>query len=89
MNYEFFQRRGNQRSIKIKQIVLDPFMGSGTTAVAARLLNRRFLGFEANKEYCNSSRERLEKIISDNGANKLPVLQKTLFPQNTSRELKK
>jgi DNA modification methylase len=33
-------------------IVLDPFMGSGTTARVARMLNRHFVGFELNPEYC-------------------------------------
>jgi site-specific DNA-methyltransferase (cytosine-N4-specific) len=33
-------------------VVLDPFMGSGTTARVARKLNRHFVGFELNPEYC-------------------------------------
>ena len=33
-------------------VILDPFMGSGTTARAARKLNRHFIGFELNPEYC-------------------------------------
>jgi site-specific DNA-methyltransferase (adenine-specific) len=32
--------------------VLDPFMGSGTAAVAALRHGRRYLGFEINPEYC-------------------------------------
>ena len=39
--------------------VLDPFMGSGSTAVAAKMLNRNYLGFEINKEYCEIAEERL------------------------------
>ena len=34
------------------QIVLDPFIGSGTTALAAKALNRNYIGFEMNQEYC-------------------------------------
>lgn len=41
-------------------IVLDPFMGSGTTAVAAINLDRSFIGFEISKEYCNIAKQRLE-----------------------------
>ena len=40
-------------------IVLDPFMGSGTTALAARRLSRRFIGFEINPTYCANIQERL------------------------------
>ena len=40
-------------------IVLDPFMGSGTTAVAARRLNCHFVGFETNPDYCETIRRRL------------------------------
>ena len=41
------------------QIVLDPFMGSGTTAVAARRLNRRFIGFEIVPEFYQRATKRL------------------------------
>ena len=40
-------------------VVLDPFIGSGTTAVAAQKLSRHFIGIEASEEYCVQSRERL------------------------------
>lgn len=40
-------------------VVLDPFMGSGTTALVAGLLGRRFLGIELNPEYLAMARRRL------------------------------
>ncbi len=40
-------------------IILDPFMGSGTTAVAARRWGRNFVGFELNAEYCDIIASRL------------------------------
>ena len=42
------------------QIVLDPFAGSGTTAVAARNLGRHFIAYEINAKYAAAFRERLE-----------------------------
>ena len=40
-------------------LVLDPFMGSGTTAVACKELNRNFIGFEINPDYHAASLQRL------------------------------
>ncbi len=41
-------------------IVLDPFMGSGTTAIVAERLNRRWIGIEINKEYCDIAVKRIK-----------------------------
>lgn len=43
-------------------IVLDPFMGSGTTAVAARRCGRHFTGFEMNADYCALIEQRLTAL---------------------------
>jgi site-specific DNA-methyltransferase (adenine-specific) len=43
-------------------IVFDPFLGSGTTAVAAKKLGRHFLGFEISPEYCRIARERIALV---------------------------
>jgi len=40
-------------------IVLDPFIGSGTTAVVARELNRHFIGVDVKPEYCEIAKKRL------------------------------
>ncbi|MBU4603192.1 site-specific DNA-methyltransferase [bacterium] len=42
-------------------VVLDPFLGSGTTAVAAKNLKRKFIGCDINQEYVKIARERLQK----------------------------
>jgi DNA modification methylase len=41
-------------------VVLDPFGGSGTTLVAAKKLQRRFLGFELSPDYAAAIRRRLD-----------------------------
>jgi DNA modification methylase len=43
-------------------VVLDPFMGAGTTAVTARKLNRQFIGFELNPEYVELANQRLNQL---------------------------
>lgn len=45
--------------------VFDPFMGSGSTGVAALLHHRFFVGVDINEEYCNISRLRLERVIDE------------------------
>lgn len=46
-------------SCPVGGVVFDPFMGSGTTAVAAKRLSRKYIGFEINPEYCDLIRQRL------------------------------
>ena len=43
-------------------IVLDPFIGSGTTAKMALLNNRNFIGFEISEEYCEIAEQRISQI---------------------------
>ncbi len=49
------------------QIVLDPFCGSGTTAVAARNTNRHYLACDISPEFCDIARERLATDLFSNG----------------------
>lgn len=44
-------------------IVLDPFMGSGTTAIVARKLNRNYIGFELNPDYVKIAENRLREEV--------------------------
>jgi len=43
-------------------LILDPFIGSGSTAVACKQLGRRFIGFEVNETYCSIANERLARV---------------------------
>lgn len=44
---------------QLDDIVLDPFIGSGTTAVAAKQLRRNHIGIDINEEYCQQARKRI------------------------------
>jgi len=51
---EAFTSKGN--------VILDPFIGSGTTAVACKRLDRQYIGFEINPEYCNIAQKRIDNV---------------------------
>ena len=50
-------------SSKETDLILDPFLGSGTTAVAAKALKRNFIGIEISPKYCEIARQRLRQGI--------------------------
>ncbi|MCC6680506.1 MAG: site-specific DNA-methyltransferase [Phycisphaeraceae bacterium] len=58
-----------QRLIRVSShpgdLVLDPFMGSGTTAVASKTLDRRYVGFELEPTYIRMAEERLGSISNE------------------------
>lgn len=58
-----FTRRLIRNSTEPGQVVLDPYMGSGTTAVAALLEGRRYIGFEMNEGYCETAEERIAEAL--------------------------
>jgi site-specific DNA-methyltransferase (adenine-specific) len=43
-------------------IILDPFMGTGTTAIAAKRLGRNYIGFELDENYVKAAQNKLEKV---------------------------
>ena len=50
----------------VGDIVLDPFVGSGTTLIASRLLKRRAVGIDISRKYCEIAKERLIKEAKAN-----------------------
>jgi site-specific DNA-methyltransferase (adenine-specific) len=57
------------KAIKIlsykNDVVLDPFAGSGTSMVAAEILDRRWLGIELSENYCDVARKRVQSFVDD------------------------
>ena len=58
-----FIKRCILASSNVGDIVLDPFMGSGTTAVVALKEKRFVIGFEINKKYCNLAINRIKETL--------------------------
>jgi len=46
-------------------VILDPFCGSGTTLVAAKILKRKFIGIEISSKYCSMSRGRIGRFSDE------------------------
>jgi site-specific DNA-methyltransferase (adenine-specific) len=65
------------KAIKIlsykNDIILDPFMGSGTTAVSAELLGRRWLGIELSENYAEIARNRVRHFIEERNQTELDL----------------
>jgi len=66
-HFAFFVKQLPYNFIKINtkegDIVLDPFVGSGTTCLVAKQQNRKFIGFEINPEYVKIANKRLAQEI--------------------------
>jgi len=52
-------------SCPVGGVVLDPFMGSGTTAVAAAAEGCRYIGYETEARWCEVARRRINDFIND------------------------
>lgn len=52
-----------ERYSKEGDLILDPFAGSGTTAVACEQLNRRWIAIEREEQYCRAAKDRLSQPI--------------------------
>ena len=52
-----------------EQIILDPFMGVGSTGIAALELKRKFIGIDIDKKYFSCAKKRIKNFIKENNAN--------------------
>lgn len=68
-------------------IVLDPFMGSGTTGEAALKLKRRFIGIEVDKEHYSITKQRLSKLLAKSDTCNVSMLAKNL-QEKSEKEVK-
>ena len=70
------------KAIKIlsykNDIVLDPFMGSGTSAFAAELLDRRWIGIELSPDYTEIARKRVQSLIDERKQTKLELKEEVV-----------
>ncbi len=71
-------------------VVLDPFLGSGTTAAVARRLGRSFVGIDCVEDYCQMARQRIREVTQDLSREQLPdPLASQAEPQSTKHETKR
>jgi site-specific DNA-methyltransferase (adenine-specific) len=63
-------------------IILDPFMGSGSTALAALSTNRRYVGFEIAPEFAERARQRIDHYLKtgDTGGKATPKVESNQTP---------
>lgn len=66
------------------KLVLDPFMGSGTTALAAKNLRRNFIGIDISPEYCEMAEHRISNEFTPKDAKEGNAIQKPLFDNPVS-----
>ena len=66
------------------EVVLDPFMGSGTTAVAALMLKRKFIGYEIDPKYIEIANKRIDAVRNQKALNADP---KAVLKQEASKEV--
>jgi site-specific DNA-methyltransferase (adenine-specific) len=59
-------------------VVLDPFIGSGTTAVAALTSNRRFIGYDIDKNYVKMAEKRINEVLEEKRQKKITDVAKPI-----------
>ena len=67
-------------------LILDPFCGSGTTCVAAKMLGRRYIGIDISETYCKIARQRLEAVDTGVPVKEQNKGQMAMFPKEQDNE---
>lgn len=74
-------------SSKENDLILDPFLGSGTTSVVAKKLNRKYIGIELDPQFCAWSEYRLKKAEEDKSIQ--GYTDGVFWPRNSLNVMKK
>jgi DNA modification methylase len=73
-----------ERAIKLltyrRGLVIDPFMGSGTTGAVAQRLGRRYIGIDRSPQYCDFARQRLASVTTVDIGQTSALQQSNSFP---------
>jgi len=78
-----------RRYTKENEVVLDPFMGSGTTLFECEKLNRKFIGFDINTEIIKYVKEQMsDTLFKDYSINESDVTNKKTFKPLIEKSLK-
>ena len=59
-------------------VVLDPFVGSGTTCVAAKTCQRHYVGYDTDKAYCNLAYNRLSEKVQRSFLSDQPITSRSV-----------
>lgn len=66
-------------------VILDPFVGSGTTCIAAKQLGRDYIGIDLNKEYLQEAQKELNTTIRDASTDEQSTMNNTLYDSDQQR----
>ena len=78
-------KRMIEMASKEDDIIFDPFMGVGSTGVAAIQLNRRFIGVEIDPQYCQAGKLRIEAELEDFMRRRSKSTSYTLFDESPTK----
>lgn len=67
-------------------VILDPFLGSGTTAIAALMLKRKFVGMEIDPGYCIVAQKRIEYYLKNRHDRRFQEIRKEVMGEKGLEE---